>query len=725
MKPDRFTLYGLGIIIGLYLILGTAYSVVVPLGEAPDEVDHFLYVRYLLEQRAFPVMQPAAVDNVTMEANQPPLFYLLNAAITAFFPLTASADLPANACYSFTPGHGRAHFYLHDWTEQHVFADTFLAFRAARLLSVALGAATVWLAFVLARQAAPARPSVWLLAAGLLAFNPQFLFITASVNNDVLMALLGAGIVALSVRAATRPSAKAFACLGMLVGLGLLTKFALLALWPLAILAVLAAAVRPHPATDKPSHPHRQTVIWHLLLVSLLPVLMAGWWYGRAYRLYGDPLAWRVHLQAKGEQVLRTAPLTLADLWDFALIHFQSYWGWFGWLKLPLPGWVYGFIGMLVLLAVIGVVCEINDWRVEIKRPWSLCANSQPQHVALLFNLLAVAAIYLSLLRYIQTINWSGYQGRLAFAAAGPAAALLAVGMACGFRQMAAKSTVIRTVPRLPVYHFVVLGFLCLSVVTLLFVLRPAFARPALFRPAIDLPRRCLEVAGLQIEAAQVADGRAGDAVALTLHSYAQETAIAQPLHVQITGRDGQVIGQSQGVYDWAAGDLLTTQLVVPILAEAAPVRGVIHIGSPGDVHALGTVKISPARPYQAEPEVPLANVTFGGQLTLLGYDWDGAMITLYWQAARVMAADYTTFVHVLDGAGRLVAQADGPPQSGWYPTSVWGTGEQVADPKPLMLPTDRPLRVVAGAYLLETGQRLTVAETGADVYELFTLSNE
>ncbi len=59
------------LILLLYLLLGAAYSWVVPLDKAPNEVDHFLYVRYLLAERAFPVMQPIAADNETMEANEP------------------------------------------------------------------------------------------------------------------------------------------------------------------------------------------------------------------------------------------------------------------------------------------------------------------------------------------------------------------------------------------------------------------------------------------------------------------------------------------------------------------------------------------------------------------------------------------------------------------------------------------------------------------------------
>jgi hypothetical protein len=78
------------------------------------------------------------------------------------------------------------------------------------------------------------------------------------------------------------------------------------------------------------------------------------------------------------------------------------------------------------------------------------------------------------------------------------------------------------------------------------------------------------------------------------------------------------------------------------------------------------------------------------------------------------MAQDYTTFVHIVDGGGNLVAQSDSQPTNGIYPTSIWDEGEIVADRKELTLPADAPLEqlnMVTGVYLLETLQRLPVTD--------------
>jgi hypothetical protein len=85
----------------------------------------------------------------------------------------------------------------------------------------------------------------------------------------------------------------------------------------------------------------------------------------------------------------------------------------------------------------------------------------------------------------------------------------------------------------------------------------------------------------------------------------------------------------------------------------------------------------------------------------------------IYWTHAP-MRVDYTAFVHVLDAGGALVAQRDSAPQSGAYPTHLWQPGEFVPDSYSFDLPPGM-YTVRLGFYDPETGQRLLVAETGAD----------
>jgi hypothetical protein len=92
--------------------------------------------------------------------------------------------------------------------------------------------------------------------------------------------------------------------------------------------------------------------------------------------------------------------------------------------------------------------------------------------------------------------------------------------------------------------------------------------------------------------------------------------------------------------------------------------------------------------------------------------------VTLYWQATSRLPADYTVFVHVLDNRGERVAQGDGPPVNGRYPSSAWQPGQIVVDNHRIPLPAGvdpaaplGALRVVVGLYAAGDGARLPVTD--------------
>jgi hypothetical protein len=90
--------------------------------------------------------------------------------------------------------------------------------------------------------------------------------------------------------------------------------------------------------------------------------------------------------------------------------------------------------------------------------------------------------------------------------------------------------------------------------------------------------------------------------------------------------------------------------------------------------------------------------------------------LNLFWQASAPVPRDYTVFVHLLDAAGGVQAQHDGPPMQGRYPTNNWRPGQIIEDATPLTLPSDLPpgdYRLAVGMYELTTGQRLPVTDQG------------
>ena len=87
---------------------------------------------------------------------------------------------------------------------------------------------------------------------------------------------------------------------------------------------------------------------------------------------------------------------------------------------------------------------------------------------------------------------------------------------------------------------------------------------------------------------------------------------------------------------------------------------------------------------------------------------------TLTWQSAQPVDMDYVVFVHVRDASGKQVAQYDGPPQGGRFPTHLWQPGDVVVDRRQLPLPAELPrgeYTVVAGWYRPDNGERLPVVD--------------
>ena len=114
-------------------------------------------------------------------------------------------------------------------------------------------------------------------------------------------------------------------------------------------------------------------------------------------------------------------------------------------------------------------------------------------------------------------------------------------------------------------------------------------------------------------------------------------------------------------------------------------------------------------------------NIRWSNGTTLAGYNWrtegvepgQTAELVLDWQARERPEADYAVFVHVLSAEGTIVAQGDGTPMGGTYPTLAWNDGEWVRDVHSFQIPRGlAPGRyaVQVGWYRRDTGER-AVAE--------------
>ncbi len=343
-----------------FVALAASYSVIVPLGEAPDEVSHFAYLRVVAEDWQLP--EPAGA--VYGEAHQPPLYYFTIALFTFWIP---RAELPILANPDFALDDPQApNLLLHPSREDFPYSGTVLMWHLARALSVGMGALTVWTTRQIAR-ALGTDEWVALGTAGFVAFLPGFLQISAAVNNDNLIVLLSALSVWQTIRALRAPlQARESARLGIFLGLAALTKLSGLTLW---IFVGLCALIYGRGSGWK-------TLFRHAAICYGIALMLVAPWMLNNFARHGDPLGWALVLKVTP---LRTSPMTLDEFITTLIGLYTSFWGRMGGaLHIHLPDVLYLVLGGAMLVAPWG-------WIVYARRAES--RNEDANRLAILFGL--------------------------------------------------------------------------------------------------------------------------------------------------------------------------------------------------------------------------------------------------------------------------------------------------------------------------------------------------
>ncbi len=399
----------LALILLLYLAVGALYASNTPAWQTPDEPAHYNYVRQLANGR-LPIIQPGDYDQefivrvvfagppfppevslepMSYEDWQPPLYYLIQ-----------------------TPA-----FWLSGGS-----------LTVMRLVSLLLGAGVVALAYGLAWRLLRAR---WLAltTAVFVAFLPQHLAIMASANNDALAELLIAAILFVLVGwvevetgdwrletpqspVSSLQSPKKLVVLGLLLGLGYLTKGTV---YPLTAVVGLAIVWRYWGRWGDLV----RAGLWAAVPAGLLGAL----WWVRNMVVYGglDVLGKAAH-----DSVVVGQPRTaewVAEMGRTAVVRafvsttFNSFWGQFGWMTTPMDGRLYRLLWVFTAVWVLGLIVALVIWW-DRKRP----------------SVLAVVLLFLTFVltlgvHVVYNLTFVQHQGRYLFPALLPIGVGVSVGL--------------------------------------------------------------------------------------------------------------------------------------------------------------------------------------------------------------------------------------------------------------------------------------------------------
>ncbi len=328
-----------------YAVLAVLYAGQTPDWQVPDEPAHYNYTRQIAEGGCCPVLEASdwdaaylgqltgsgfdpqhldRLDTVQYEDHQPPLYYLI-----------------AGVIYRVAGG----------------------SLLALRLFSALLGMGVILLVYNITRTIASSR-IVALSAAAFAAFVPQHIAMMAGANNDALAeVIVGAGILLtlwylppgeerpISYFGGHAP----LIVMGLVMGLGFITKASTLLLGPVVMLAVLLRWRR-----DPQRRWRDLALAWALFLIPAL--LIGALWWARNINLYGWPDLMGL---ANHDAVVVGQPRTadwIADrgfaTWfrEGVQTTFHSFWGQFGWMGVPMPGWVYTVLTAFTLISYAGLV---------------------------------------------------------------------------------------------------------------------------------------------------------------------------------------------------------------------------------------------------------------------------------------------------------------------------------------------------------------------------------
>jgi hypothetical protein len=193
---------------------------------------------------------------------------------------------------------------------------------------------------------------------------------------------------------------------------------------------------------------------------------------------------------------------------------------------------------------------------------------------------------------------------------------------------------------------------------------------------------------------------RPGEAAAVTLYWRATAAPLPDlPVAVRLLSASGAPIGQQDGapVYGlypfsrWTVGQYILDRREVRVDQEAAPGAARLEVALGGrpplELPAPPVDKVD-RRFILPSMQYPL-DIAFGQVVRLRGYDVERQVsssgtlrLTLYWEALNPspLTASYTVFTHLLDGAGQVVAQHDGPPAQGHTLSTTWVKGQIIED---------------------------------------------
>ncbi len=400
-------------VLALYLAIQCCWLTALPPFEAPDEPQHYDYVRFVAVNGHLPDKVPSHVNEgnyFTSEWTQETFYYW---ALGLVLRQTGVQDTPPGAGLAASQhgvwaGGSVPTAYVHAAPLPPHLARGLLL---TRLASVLFGLGTLLCVFGAVYACGRRDSRVAALATSCVALVPQYGIQHIFTTNDTAAAFLASAtaLLVVSFLVRNKPSLWLAGAIGATSGLAIATKLTagvMLAALPLALWRkrrTLASMPR--------------ALAW---CAGLL--LTGGEAFGRNWLVFGDPLATPLKKAIVSQFALRAIfkPGALSSYWDLVKMLFHGLWvsiGWAGWN--PDSLWLSALSGLLTAFLLASILAAA---RLVLARPAAAPRAQRGDHVAMaepdpspeysaLVVMLQVFALHTAV--FLVSISiWAGYSAR-------------------------------------------------------------------------------------------------------------------------------------------------------------------------------------------------------------------------------------------------------------------------------------------------------------------------
>ena len=676
------------LLLGAYILAVVWLTGRIPAFSGPNEGLHYEVSALWARSGAPP---SPALSTRADERHQPPLYYAFTQLPALFFDgIKLDTDYPGNPHYVATHrGNLNAKLVATPSEAPLLYAG--------RLISLLFGIAGVVALYVAGRLTFSAPVS--LLIAALLAFQPNYLYLSSMLSNDGAVAAMAAILLGyttwLSVK--VRPTRT-------VIGWGLLFAAAMLTKANAVVLALTFVA--PWLTLARKAG-RRQMLGAPLVALCAFGPVWGGWLlYNRSRAV--DLLA--IERSLPLDRVLRLSPADLPLIRPHLATLWRSFWlDWSAGEVGFAPDWAYLTGLALTVVALLGWAFPRRFGR----RTRLLAAMHAAVVAALGLLFLSVKTLMVKetgflvaegrwmtpmmpSLAWLIGVGWSrlwpqqlrGWAAQSAAAALALAVLLLATWQipqlyprvqrletAAGASMAAESPPVLLYDGQLALHRVVIDDTLQVGEETPVDLIWEVLSDP---QEDLTVSYQLLAPNGASLQKLDVQNSLPGSGTASTVRWRAGEWYRDRMILKPAAGLNGPTLA---GLGVWLLDDYRSSSALTATRA-----------GLEVDPPFVAELIVYPAHPPHPPAQALLTTpVRFGEHFQLLATQIEavqsGARLTLWWQTDQPTSVDYTVFAHLLDDAQLLLEQADGPPDAGRSPTTIWRQGDVIRDVRDFATP--------------------------------------